>query len=316
MLDRDEEPFFDVDTDLLNFVEVQLNEVINDGETVPPTAELDVLDLSIPIPVKNSSNCDCAVEIKMLKTELDETTAKLNEKSTLLEEKTTQLNEKSTQLTEKSSALEEALLELKTLRQKLADAETIQKEQPRKAQLERVIGEMRDNDKMTNFYTGFKSWNLFTTVFNTLTKSNGFVHQECKILTRQQEFLLTLMRLRLNLSIADLAYRFNIYASKVSIISQRWIEDIFYQLPASNISGPGVEKPWIDGKKNVSKMDVEEKLRKSLKIKFKLLDENLALNEWDIKDELGFSFIYKATYVCDYLKKLNKDSPSSSTLNL
>ena len=68
MLDRDEEPFFDVDTDLLNFVEVQLNEVINDGETVPPTAELDVLDLSIPIPVKNSSNCDCAVEIKMLKT--------------------------------------------------------------------------------------------------------------------------------------------------------------------------------------------------------------------------------------------------------
>ena len=122
------------------------------------------------------------------------------------------------------------------------------------------------------------------------------------------------MKLRLNLLLTDLAYRFQTHHKSASSCVQRWVDMIFYNLPASNISGPGLEKPWVDGKKNVTKMDVEEKLRKGLKMTFKILEENSLTDDQLLnEDKVGFTFIYKATYVCDYLIKINKASSSKST---
>jgi hypothetical protein len=44
---------------------------------------------------------------------------------------------------------------------------------------------------------------------------NDFADSRC-ILTKQQEFLLTLMRIRLNVTIGDLGYRFRVSESRAS----------------------------------------------------------------------------------------------------
>ncbi|XP_046438401.1 uncharacterized protein LOC124189930 [Daphnia pulex] len=70
-----------------------------------------------------------------------------------------------------------------------------------KLQKKKLINQITDNDKMTKFYTGLNSP-------NTSKKS----------LPPMEQFLLVLMRLRLNLSEQDLAYRFNISQGSVLML--------------------------------------------------------------------------------------------------
>jgi hypothetical protein len=281
----------EVNIDPLNFVEVKLDMDELPQQPSDTTDSLEVID---------SPNSE-EFEIVSLKSQLDEKTIQLNEKDLVLEEK-------SAQLAQKSLALEESLLELRALKQKLADAELNQKEQDKKAQHARVIGDIRNNDKLTKFYTGLKSWSRFITVFNAAHKPEGFSQRE-NFLRPQQEFLMALMRLRLNLMVTDLAYRFNTSHSRASRICQRWVDLIFYQLPASNITGPGSAQLMPN-----SDMSVEEKLRKNLKRFYFILTENAITADIYLEDSMGFSFIYKATYVCDYLMKMNSDSIEPPTL--
>lgn len=83
-----------------------------------------------------------------------------------------------------------------------------------------LIGE---SDTKTRFYTGLPSWVLFQYVFSTLV-----IHIPRKKASRtrmtQQDQLLVLMRLRLNLLIEDLAYRFGKAKSTVTNVFNTWID--------------------------------------------------------------------------------------------
>ena len=267
----------DEEVDPLNVVEAVPNTSI---DMTSPSESPDVLEEPVVSPTP--SCCDSASKLQVLTPKLNETKAQLNQKSL---------------------ALEESLRELRALKKKLFCDELRQKEQLNQAQKELVIADLRNNDKATKFYTGLKSWSLFTTVFNAVHKpTRDFVDMRC-VLTKQQEFLLALMRLRLNLTIVDLSYRFRISDSRASNFCVMWVNLIFYNLPASNISGPGPEMPK-------RKYSVEDKMRRHLKKTFAILSEEAITKDMYSEDKMGFSFLYKATYVCDYLMKMNNDAPS------
>ena len=80
--------------------------------------------------------------------------------------------------------------------------------------------EFRNDDKKVNFYTGLPSLDTLKAVFLRL---NPFVTRKAQHITRFQEFVMTLMKLRLNMPLEDLAYRFNVSVSTVSRTFQSWM---------------------------------------------------------------------------------------------
>ena len=80
----------------------------------------------------------------------------------------------------------------------------------------------KDADKL-KFYTGLPAIAVFMAVINLI--SPGLVLRS--YLTKFQQLLLTLMRLRLNLSVQDLGYRFGIHASTVSRVFQSCIQTMY-----------------------------------------------------------------------------------------
>ena len=80
----------------------------------------------------------------------------------------------------------------------------------------------KDADKL-KFYTGLPAITVFMAVLNLI--SPGLVLRSN--LTKFQQLLLTLMRLRLNLSVQDLGYRFGIHASTVSRVFQSCIQTMY-----------------------------------------------------------------------------------------
>ena len=85
---------------------------------------------------------------------------------------------------------------------------------PHKQQLE-------NNSKLLNFYTGFNCFTIFMAIFEFLVK--GIVHSGHHKLSAFNCYLMTLMKLRLNLSHYDLAFCFNVSVPTVSRILSRWI---------------------------------------------------------------------------------------------
>ena len=69
-------------------------------------------------------------------------------------------------------------------------------------------------------YTGLPNFQVVKTVFNFVSASSKFGNTK---LAPFQEFLWTLMKLRLNLSSQDLAYRFGIHSSTVSQKLLKWL---------------------------------------------------------------------------------------------
>ena len=70
------------------------------------------------------------------------------------------------------------------------------------------------NDKLTSFYAGLPHWVLFIHVF---TFTVPFVQPKGRSLSPMDEFFLTLVKMRLNLMHEDLACRFQISLSSVSL---------------------------------------------------------------------------------------------------
>ena len=85
-----------------------------------------------------------------------------------------------------------------------------------------------DNNEKVLFYTGLPNVNVLKTVFCFV--SEDIVENKRAVLSQFQEFILTLMRLRLNLTINDLAYRFNVSRSTISSVVLKWIDIIFVRL--------------------------------------------------------------------------------------
>ena len=74
---------------------------------------------------------------------------------------------------------------------------------------------IEDNDIATKFYTGLPSWDIFMLIFNFTAP---YVPRTKSKLTLQDEWLMVPMRLRLNLLIADISYRFEISNSRVTTV--------------------------------------------------------------------------------------------------
>ena len=80
-----------------------------------------------------------------------------------------------------------------------------------------------DSEEKVSFYTGLPNSYLLMTLFQSV--SSVMKHSSLSALIQFQKFTMTLMRLRLNLTIADdLAYRF---AISTSVVILKWI-DIAY----------------------------------------------------------------------------------------
>jgi len=67
--------------------------------------------------------------------------------------------------------------------------------------------EFRNDKKKVNFYTGLPSLDTLKAVFLRLLP---FVTRKAQHMTPFQEFVMTLMKLRLNMPLEDLAYRFSL----------------------------------------------------------------------------------------------------------
>ena len=79
--------------------------------------------------------------------------------------------------------------------------------------------------KKVTFYTGLQSINILMMLFSFLTGS--LPHTVNTALTLFQELVLTLMRLRLYLTLNDIAYRFSISKIIASSVSLRWLHIIY-----------------------------------------------------------------------------------------
>lgn len=73
--------------------------------------------------------------------------------------------------------------------------------------------EFLNDDKKVNFYTGLPSLDTLKAVFLRL---NPFVTPKARHINCFQEFVMTLLKLRLNMPLEDLAYRFNVSVSTMS----------------------------------------------------------------------------------------------------
>lgn len=75
-------------------------------------------------------------------------------------------------------------------------------------------------DEKVRFYTGLPSYEVLTVVFEHVSPH---VTRRTQSLNRFQEFVLVLIKLRLNVPFQDLAYRFNVSLTTVSRIFSSWM---------------------------------------------------------------------------------------------
>ena len=116
-----------------------------------------------------------------------------------------------------------SMLDIENLEQNLSSLENEDKGLKEKiiSMIPIDINRLQQDNEMVSFLTGIPNYLLLLSVFSFLADSISQTHRNC--LTMFQEFLLTMMRLRLNLTFQDLAYRFNISKSTASRIFDKWI---------------------------------------------------------------------------------------------
>ncbi|XP_065285008.1 uncharacterized protein [Dermacentor albipictus] len=103
------------------------------------------------------------------------------------------------------------------------DHTTMQKEE-----MEMLEASLREDPNKVSFYTGLPNFVVLMAVFYLLEK---FVkHTPQNSLVKFQEFLVFLMKLKLNLPFQDLAYPFNISESTVCRIFDKWLHVAFCRL--------------------------------------------------------------------------------------
>ncbi|PFX27942.1 hypothetical protein AWC38_SpisGene7348 [Stylophora pistillata] len=80
--------------------------------------------------------------------------------------------------------------------------------------------EFFNTDEKVRFYTGLPSWEILEVVFEHVAK---YITRRTQSLNRFQEFIMVLIKLRLNVPSQDLAYRFVVSISTVSRIFSSWM---------------------------------------------------------------------------------------------
>ena len=109
---------------------------------------------------------------------------------------------------------------------------------------------LSSNDSMVKFYTGLPSFTVLMAIFNFIAP---YMPQYSRtVLSTFQQFIMTLMKLRLNLFDQDIAYRFEVSQSTVSKNFRKWINAMCIRL-----------KPLV-------KWPAREQLLKTMPLDFKL----------------------------------------------
>ena len=98
----------------------------------------------------------------------------------------------------------------------------------------------KGSDDKTRFYTGLPDFHLLTKTFEFVS---SYVTRRTKTLSLFQEFVMVLIKLRLNVPNLDLAYRFEVSLSTVSRIFKAWMEVLDVHL-SPLISWPEREELW------------------------------------------------------------------------
>lgn len=88
---------------------------------------------------------------------------------------------------------------------------------------------MKGQDNKVKFYTGLTTFSLLLHVFNLVSQKVNLQSSKCS-LSKFQEFLIVMMRLRLGLAEQDLGYRFGVHQSTVSRIIDRWLAPMSHAL--------------------------------------------------------------------------------------
>ena len=87
-----------------------------------------------------------------------------------------------------------------------------------------------DSDaKVQYFFTGLQSYKILELVFELVTSGlpDSFAYSSCSVF---DQFLLVMMRLRLNLGVQDLGYRFDIHPSTVCCYFSKWLDVLYTKL--------------------------------------------------------------------------------------
>ena len=79
---------------------------------------------------------------------------------------------------------------------------------------------LKEDNKLTSFYTGIPCYSVLIAVFNLVEKQAS---DKSIKLQKFECFLLTLMKLRLNLTNIDLGFRFCVHESTISWILINWV---------------------------------------------------------------------------------------------
>ncbi|XP_072142343.1 uncharacterized protein [Dermacentor andersoni] len=87
---------------------------------------------------------------------------------------------------------------------------------------------LQEDDKRVKFYTGLPSYAMLIAIFNIVEGSVS--HGGRNSLTKFQEFLVTLIRLRLGVPLQDLTYRFCVSQATVTRILERWLDVMHMRL--------------------------------------------------------------------------------------
>ena len=95
---------------------------------------------------------------------------------------------------------------------------------------ERIINQLtlENDDKMVKYYTGLPSFSVLKAVFDFVKK--GLPENQFLGCSHFDQFLLTVVKLRLNIGDQDLAYRFGINQFTVSRCVARWLDILYTKL--------------------------------------------------------------------------------------
>ena len=100
--------------------------------------------------------------------------------------------------------------------------------------------EFFDTDEKIRFYTGLPSWEILMVAFEHVAT---YITRRTQSLNRFQEFVMVLIKLRLNVPFQDLAYRFVVSISTVSRIFSLWMVVMDARL-SPLVSWPDRERLW------------------------------------------------------------------------
>ncbi|XP_038068667.1 uncharacterized protein LOC119738024 [Patiria miniata] len=98
------------------------------------------------------------------------------------------------------------------------------------AELTRSVSQasLAGNDEQVRYYTGLPTYTIVVAIFNLVSPNIDVTHRSA--MSKFQQMMIVLMRLKLNLSECDLAYRFDVAQSTISRVFKLTLDVLFTRL--------------------------------------------------------------------------------------